>query len=314
MTSKDGSRALFEYATEGILIANEAGEIVAINPAAEQLFGYAAGELNGKRVEVLLPSRLSKGHVHHRTSYGHNPHPRAMGSGMNLNGKRKDNTEFAVEISLSPYQDAEENFVIAFIVDITNRKSQEENLQKALLELKTSNLELQASNAELENFAYISSHDLQEPLRKIQAFGDRILTSEGHKLSEKGQDYLGRMLSAAERMQNLINDLLAFSRLNSRPQEFAALDLNEVLTDVLSDMEVTIERTMAQIESSTLPTIAADPMQMRQLFQNLVSNAIKFSKEGEVPRIKIWSETIASSSSAGKKNGCHSFSGPRHRV
>ncbi|HTL81206.1 MAG TPA: ATP-binding protein [Bacteroidia bacterium] len=277
--------AIFHYAGEGILVADSKGEIIRINPAAESMFGYEPGELTGKKIEILIPDRFGEKHVHHRDQYNENPHSRKMGIGFALYGKRKNGTEFPVEVSLSPFTSNGQNFVIGFIIDITIRKKQQDELELLARNLKD-------SNAELENFAYISSHDLQEPLRKIQSFGDRIQMMEGANLSEKSRDYLSRMLNAASRMQNLINDLLSFSRLTTRAQEFMSLDLNRVLEEVKSDMEITIEKTGAKITSSKLPVIEAEPTQMRQLFQNLLSNAIKFRKEDQSPVIDISWEDV----------------------
>src|SRR5690606_574466 len=128
-------------------------------------------------------------------------------------------------------------------------------------------------------------HDLQEPLRKIQAFGDRLLNKEYENLSDQGKDYVDRMLNAASRMQNLINDLLSFSRVTSKSKPFVKVNLDHIVAEVLSDLEVAIEKTDAQIIHSALPEIEAEPTQMRQLFQNLISNAIKFRKEDESPII-----------------------------
>jgi len=149
---------------------------------------------------------------------------------------------------------------------------------------------LTQSNRELQDFASVASHDLQEPLRKIQAFGDRLRQKCGGQLSEAGSDYLARMLNAASRMQTLINDLLTFSRVTTKAQPFSKVDLNVIARDVLSDLEVRIEQTGGSVEVSDLPVIDADPLQMRQLFQNLIANALKFRKPNEPSIVKIFAD------------------------
>ena len=146
---------------------------------------------------------------------------------------------------------------------------------------------LSQSNRELQDFASVASHDLQEPLRKIQAFGDRLKTKCEQQLSDDGRDYLHRMLNAAQRMQTLINDLLTFSRVTTKAQPFSKVDLAVVVREVLSDLEVRIEQSGGTVEVSDLPVIDADPLQIRQLFQNLIANALKFRKPNEPPIVKI---------------------------
>src|SRR5690606_17481032 len=160
--------------------------------------------------------------------------------------------------------------------EITQRVTQEQQLQATVNEL-------QRSNRELQDFASVASHDLQEPLRKIQAFGDRLKSVQGDKFDERGLDYLDRMQSAAARMQRLINDLLTFSRVTTRGQPFEPVDLNETISHVLSDLEQRIEQTGGRVEVETLPVVHADPTQMRQLLQNLVSNGLKFRKPHQSP-------------------------------
>ncbi len=150
---------------------------------------------------------------------------------------------------------------------------------------------LARSNAELEEFAYIASHDLQEPLRKILAFGDRLKLACRDALTDQGRDYLDRMLGAASRMQTLINDLLTYSRVTTLAQPYAPADLNTILREVLSDLEVRVEQTGARVEAGDLPTIQADPTQMRQLFQNLIGNALKFRRPEEAPQVRIHAES-----------------------
>jgi two-component system sensor kinase FixL len=133
---------------------------------------------------------------------------------------------------------------------------------------------------------------LQEPLRKIQAFGDRLKSKEGEKLSDQGKDYLDRMLNAAFRMQNLINDLLAFSRITTKAQPFSKVDLNRIVREVLLDLEVATEQAGARIEVEKLPHIEGEPVQLRQLFQNLIANAIKFRKSDEAPLIRVYARHV----------------------
>jgi signal transduction histidine kinase len=168
----------------------------------------------------------------------------------------------------------------------------QDNLIERTLEVESINRELARSNRELEGFASVASHDLQEPLRKIMAFGDRLRTRCAEALDETGQDYLARMQNAAVRMQTLIDDLLAFSRITTQAQPFAPVSLDQVVREVLSDLELRIEKTGARIELGELPAIEADPLQMRQMFQNLLSNALKFQRPEAPPLVKVTSWVV----------------------
>jgi PAS domain S-box-containing protein len=170
--------------------------------------------------------------------------------------------------------------------DITERKRLEE-------QLRTHAEELEVKNRELEDFAYVASHDLQEPLRKIQAFGDLIATTEGKQLSETGKDYLQRMRRAASRMRTLIDDLLALSRVTSQTRPFVTVDLNRVARHAVADLDARIAQTGARVEISELPKIKGDPTQLCQMLHNLIANALKFQKEGAPPHIRIFARRVA---------------------
>ena len=175
--------------------------------------------------------------------------------------------------------------IIIFSEMITEKKKAEMNL------LKYSEMVIQ-SNKELEQFAYVASHDLQEPLRKIQAFGDRLSKKYGDSLDEKGNDYLTRMQNAAERMRLLIVDLLAFSRVSTREKAYKLVDMNQVVTEVLGDLEEAIQQSEAVIEVGDLPQVKGDSGQLSRVFLNLISNAIKFQPKGQVPRVKIYAKSL----------------------
>jgi PAS domain S-box-containing protein len=169
--------------------------------------------------------------------------------------------------------------------DITERKRAEEKMKRFAEQLER-------SNAELQNFANVASHDLQEPLRKIQAFGDRLRAKCSGQLGEAGLEYLGRMEKAAHRMQLLIQDLLKLSRVVTQAQPFVPVDLDQTMRDVLSDLVVPIGETRADIQVGPLPTVEGDPVQLWQLFQNIVNNAMKFRRPGVRPLIRISGRTF----------------------
>lgn len=200
--------------------------------------------------------------------------------------QRSDGSLIEVQVGATLIHDASGRMVAARCTwrDITLLKDAQREVARHVAALAR-------SNGELQEFAYIASHDLQEPLRKVLAFGDRLKSTCGESLTVQGRDYMERMLNAATRMQSLINDLLTYSRVTTLAQPYVPVDLNQVLKDVLSDLEVHIEQTGARVESGFLPTIQADPTQMRQLLQNLLGNALKFRREEESPVIRVSAET-----------------------
>ncbi len=268
---------ILNSAGEGICGLDGDGRATFVNPAVARITGWAVEDLIGKTEAQIFGANGVNGHTDSR-------------SACEQIFRRKDGTSFPVElVKTSINEDGRQVGSVLVFKDITERKRAEETLsQKAA--------ELVRSNAELEQFAFVASHDLQEPLRKIQAFGDRVKTKCEGKQSTEVRDYLARMQSAAARMQTLINDLLAFSRVIRSSQPFVPVDLAGITRDVLGDLEVRIEQTRAKVELGNLPTVDADPLQMRQLMLNLISNALKFQPPGGTPVIKIEGKTVTAAS------------------
>jgi PAS domain S-box-containing protein len=223
-------------------------------------------------------------------------------------------------LSAMPVRDVRDRVVhwVATLTDINDQKAQAETFERLVNErtaaLSATNRALQAeveereraqqreqstatelrrSNEELEKFAYVASHDLQEPLRKIQAFGDRLRTKSAAALGDQGREYVARMLNSAERMRTLINDLLTFSRVSTKPQVLAPVNFNDVVAGVLADLEEHVSQTGARVTVGPLPTLEADPLQMRQLFQNLISNALKFQRPDVAPLVTVAAEPVS---------------------
>lgn len=188
--------------------------------------------------------------------------------------------EIWLDCRFTPFYSNGEPHLLLSVDDISISKQAEVSLQVYAAKLEQ-------SNRDLQEFAYIASHDLQEPLRKVLAFGDRLAKKYGDVLDETGGDYLKRMRDASQRMQTLINDLLTFSRVSTRAQPFAKVDLNSLIQEVISDLENQIDRTAGSVEISDLPKIEGDPTQMHQLLQNLINNGLKFHQESVPPIVQV---------------------------
>lgn len=281
-TMQKRNELILNSAGEGICGFDLQGRTTFANPAAAKLTGWKIEELLGKTEEVIFFPPKAKGTVG-------GPELLKNDEGEYLPQQtfyRRDGTAFPVEYVRTPI--TENNKVVGTVVmfkDITERRQSEDKLARKAEELAR-------SNRELEQFAFVASHDLQEPLRKIQAFGDRLKTKCESVNLDDGKDYLGRMQNAAARMQTLINDLLTFSRVISSNQPFVPVDLGAVTKEVLVDLEHRIERTKALVQVGKLPTIDADPTQMRQLLQNLIGNALKFQQPGAIPIVKIEAQMV----------------------
>jgi PAS domain S-box-containing protein len=185
--------------------------------------------------------------------------------------------------------------------DITEQKQAEEALHQSDEKLQQFATQLERSNRELQDFAYVASHDLQEPLRKIVVFGERLKERNAEKFDPESKDYLERMQSAGGRMQSLINSLLTFSRVTTKAQPFAPVNLAEIAAHVVEDLEGRIEQVKGRVELGTLPVIDAEPVQMRQLLQNLIGNALKFRRPEEPPVVKVSAEIFPDPNASEKK-------------
>ena len=268
-------------AAEGIYGIDGDGTVTFINPRACQMLGYEEHELIGKDMHATVHHSRRDGSLYPREECGiHFP---------DLPGESADGDVFwtkagqpiPIESASSPLDpdDKTKGAVITFR-DITNRKRDELALRRYAQELKR-------SNSELQEFAYAASHDLQEPLRKIQAFGERLNNKCYDALDDTGRHYLERMVDASTRMRRLIDDLLSYSRVNSKTTSFLPVELSAVIADVLSDLEPRISAENATIRVGEMPAIEADPGQMHQLFLNLVANSLKFRRPGVQPSISI---------------------------
>jgi len=278
--SSETFQLLLEGAPDGIVLCDSRGIIQFANDQIEKIVSYTSKELIGTSIDNLVPSNIRPNHQSMRDDYNSSPRKRPMGFGLNLNAERKDGTLLPVEISLSPITINNEKCVLAIIRDVSE-------LRQLTRILKANIEELQRSNAELEQFAYVASHDLQEPLRMVSGYTQLLLKRYGDKLGEEGKEFIDFAVDGAKRMQNLINDLLSFSKVHTNKQIKSEVDLNVSLQQALKNLEATITDTGAKINRPNMPVIAADPVHMVQLFQNLIGNAIKFSKPGVTPEIDI---------------------------
>jgi PAS domain S-box-containing protein len=282
--SEERLSSFVQLSGDGIVIADDAGRVTMANGAAARMFGYELAELNGKQVEALLPAGLRESHVKNRALFSIDPHSRPMGVGLELRGQRKDGSEFPVDISLTPLQTRDGFLVAATVRDITERRRREE-------ELSHHRDELARSNAELEQFAYVASHDLQEPLRMVSNYTQLLARRYAGRLDADADAFIGFAVDGARRMQQLINDLLNYSQVGTKGKELQPVKTASVVERALKNLGAVLEESGAIVEfdADSLPAVLGDDVQLLQLFQNLLANAIKFRRQ-EAPRIRIAAE------------------------
>lgn len=301
--------ALFEYTTEGIIIANQSGTIIRANPSSEKLFGYDKGELLNQKIEILVPSKFSHTHEKHRDGYNKNPHPRSMGKGLDLYGKKKDGHEFPVEISLSHYKTNDEMFVIAFIIDRTERKEAEERIKRvnAELELKVEERtkilketlhQLEASKDELSaalekekelndmksRFVTMASHEFRTPLSTILSSASLIGKYKNTEEEEKRHKHVDRIKSAVTNMTLILNDFLSAGKLEEGKisVNLVSIDIPAYINESLNELSNFLKPgQVVNYSHQGDKNFVCDKQFLKNMVINLVSNASKFSSENK---------------------------------
>jgi PAS domain S-box-containing protein len=272
-------RGLLEAAPDAMVVVNPAGEIVLLNVQAEKKFGYSRDELVGQRVKNIIPEGFAERLLADALRSVEDALAQQIGTGIELTGRRKDGSDFPIEIMLSPLESAEGILVTAAIRDITTRRRAEAHLLQKVEELNR-------SNEELGQFAYIASHDLQEPLRMVASYTQLLSRRYKGKLDTDADQFIAYAVDGANRMQRLIQDLLAFSRVGTKGQDLLDISSEDALQQALLNLRSAIEESGAQVTHDPLPAVLADETQLIQLFQNLVANAIKYQPAG-VPRVHV---------------------------
>jgi PAS domain S-box-containing protein len=246
---------------------------------AEKQFGYSRDELVGQKVKNIIPEGFAERLVADALRSEEDALAQQIGTGIELTGRRKNGSDFPIEIMLSPLESTEGILVTAAIRDITKRKKAEAHLLQKVEELKR-------SNGELGQFAYVVSHDLQEPLRMVASYTQLLAKRYKGKLDSDADEFISFAVDGASRMQRLIQDLLVYSRVGTKAQELLDTSSENALQQALINLRGAIEESGAMVTHDSLPTVPADEVQLIQLFQNLIGNAIKYQGPG-IPRVHI---------------------------
>lgn len=275
----DQFKALFAHANEGILVTQDTGEILLVNPAAAAMFGYGPQELVGQMVDVLIPESLRRGHVRHRENFRQNPHARSMGLGLELRGCRKDGSEFPVEVSLSPYQEGEGVFIIAFIIDVTIRQRLTAQREEMAVELER---EKEISTLKT-HFVSIASHEFRTPLSTILSSAALIgnYAERGDTASIKR--HAERIKNSVQNLNTILGEFLSLGRIEDGKVEprFEAVNLPELIHEVEEDMRAILKKGQTiSYQHGGDDEAMLDKNLLRNVVINLLSNASKYSPEG----------------------------------
>ena len=273
--------AVVDNVLDGIITINELGEIESFNRACEDIFGYRADEVMGRNIKVLMPEPYHGEHDRYLGHYVETGQARIIGTaGREVRALRKDGTIFPIELSVSAFTVDGVRHFSGIVRDITKAKLAEEARQRLLLRLTE-------SNTELERFAYVASHDMQEPLRMVLNFSQIIAKDYENVLDEEGREYLKIVGDSALRMRNMVQDLLDYARLGREAMIAADVDMGAELDHVRSNLGQLIRETGATVTADKLPVVRGSAVQIMRLLQNLVGNAIKYQAPGNVPNVHI---------------------------
>ena len=310
--------AIFQFATEAILITDDKGKIIRVNPSAEKMFGYESNEFINQPIEILIPKRLAERHENHRTKFNENPHARSMGKNFDLYAKRKDDSEFSVEVSLSPYNNSQGSFVIAFIIDTTIRKKAENQLleyktelekevEERTMILKEAIQKLEQTKEELDNalkrerevnsmksrFISIASHEFRTPLATVLSSLSLVDKYSSLQDEEKRAKHIGRIKSSVRNLTDILNDFLSLNKLEEGKvflniEHFNLHNMIEMLLQELQGITKKGQNIELSCKHNSDCMVNLDKTLIRNILINLVSNAIKFSPEDSI--IKIHAE------------------------
>jgi len=272
-------RGLLEAAPDAMVVVNQEGEIVLLNVQAEKQFGYRRDELVGQKVKNIIPEGFAERLIADALRSSADALAQQIDTGIELTGQRKDGSEFPIEIMLSPLESAEGILVTAAIRDISVRKKSEEHLVTTVRELKR-------SNDELQQFAYVASHDLQEPLRMVASYTQLLAKRYKGRLDSDADEFIAYAVDGSSRMQGLIQDLLTYSRAGTNGKVLHEVSSENALKEALTNLRAMIEEGGAVVTHDSLPALTTDDTQLAQVFQNLVGNAIKYHS-AEVPRVHV---------------------------
>lgn len=291
--NKENYKHFFDNAPDAVVLIDQYNRIQFWNPKAETIFGWTSEEVIGKVLSnIIIPTAYREAHDSGMKRYLATGEVRVLNKTIEVPSLHRKGHEFYISLTISKVELGGIPSFLAFVRDITEQKSKQAELNQKTLELERSNIQLQ-------EFAFIASHDLKEPLRKIATFADMVIISEKNALSERAKTNLQKILDSAMRMQQLTDGILSYSSIGKELQK-ENYSLEAIFGEVLYNLESRIKETSAFITSDGLPEVKVVPLQIQQLFQNLISNALKFSKKDEAPQITVNHQLLSPTEVAGK--------------
>ncbi|AJD40045.1 sensor histidine kinase protein [Rhizobium gallicum bv. gallicum R602sp] len=270
--------ALVRSTPDAVLTIDEKGTILSFNPAAEQMFGYTPQEVIGRNVKMLMPEPYHSEHDGYLRHYAETGEQRVIGTTRKVSGQRKNGVAFPLDVSVSEVKSGGTKAFVGIVRDISERVTQEERLKTTLAQLEDYTADLERSNHDLDEFAYIASHDLKEPLRGLHNHSRFLLEDYEGLLDDDGVRRLNRLVRLSQRMEKLVNDLLYFSRIGRQQLAVKRTDINLVIKDVIATMELLLEERHAKVViDGQLPEVVCDALRLTEVFRNLITNAIKYN-------------------------------------